>query len=155
MTSLIHLIYASAATGDARDTDLAALLPVSRRNNARVGLTGMLLYTAGSFFQVLEGPPDVVDRVFATIAADPRHTRAVTIIRERIARRAFGEWSMGYVTTTPRDVAEAVGGNDFFGEGSCFERLDAGRAKKLLTAFRGGRWRTPASTEGGSALAGV
>ena len=139
---LIHLIYASTAVGTPGDDTLADVLRASRRNNARVGVTGMLLYTEGTFFQVLEGPAAAVDAAFATIAADPRHARAVTIIRERIARRAFGEWSMGYVTATPRELDAVSGMNDFFTQASCFDLLDAGRAKKLLTAFRVGRWRS-------------
>jgi hypothetical protein len=138
---LIHLIYSSTAVGTPDDETLADVLRASRRNNGRVGVTGMLLYTEGSFFQVLEGPAAAVDATFATIAADPRHARAVTIIRERIARRAFGEWSMGYVTATTRELEAASGMNDFFAEAACFDRLDPGRAKKLLTAFRAGRWR--------------
>jgi len=65
----------------------------------------------------------------------------VTIIRERIPRRAFGEWSMGYVTATADELGAASGMNDFFAQASCFDRLDGGRAKKLLAAFRAGRWR--------------
>ena len=141
MEPLIHLIYTSAAAGTSDAGALAHVLVQSRRNNPQLDVTGMLLYTEGSFFQVLEGPTAAVDATFATIAADPRHTRAVTIIRERIARRAFGEWSMGYVTATSAELGAASGMNDFFGQASCFDRLDAGRAKKLLTAFRAGRWR--------------
>ena len=141
MEPLVHLIYASSAVGIPDAAALASVLGQSRRNNPQVDVTGMLLYTEGTFFQVLEGPPAAVDATFATIAADPRHARAVTIIRERIARRAFGEWSMGYVTATPAELVAASGMNDFFGQASCFDRLDAGRAKKLLTAFRAGRWR--------------
>jgi hypothetical protein len=138
---LVHLIYASSAVGTPDAVALARVLGESRRNNVRVGVTGMLLYTEGTFFQVLEGPAVSVDATFATIAADARHTRAVIIIRERIARRAFGEWSMGYVTATSAELVAASAMNDFFAQATCFDRLDAGRAKKLLTAFRAGRWR--------------
>ena len=141
MASLIHLIYASGATVEPSEVELVELLRVARQNNGRVGLTGMLLYTSSSFFQVLEGDADVVDAVFARIAADPRHTRIVTIIRERIHARSFGQWSMGYVAAAPREMAAATGMNDFFFQGFCVDQLDAGRAKKLLSAFRDGRWR--------------
>ncbi|MBV9880523.1 MAG: BLUF domain-containing protein [Gemmatirosa sp.] len=141
MEPLIHLIYASTAVGSPSDEALAELLGAARRKNERRGLTGMLLYTEGTFFQVLEGPPDAVDGAFAAIAEDVRHTRAVTIIRERIPRRAFGEWTMGFLTATPRELGATMGMNDFFAQAACFDRLDAGRAKKLLTAFRAGRWR--------------
>jgi hypothetical protein len=138
---LIHLIYASTATGVPTDADLAEVLRASRCNNEPVAITGMLLYVDGSFFQVLEGSATAVDAAFARIAADARHCRAAVIIRERIARRAFGEWSMGYVAASAEELAAMTGLNDFFGQASCFDRLDGGRAKKLLAAFRGGRWR--------------
>lgn len=141
MASLIQLIYASATTGDPKEAELAELLRAARLNNGRIGLTGMLLYTGGSFFQVLEGDADTVDAVFATIADDARHTSVVMIIRERIRTRSFGQWSMGYVTATPHEIVAATGLNDFFARGFCLDQLDGGRAKKLLSAFRGGRWR--------------
>ncbi len=141
MDSLIHLIYASVATSLPTDGELSTVLLTSRANNVRDGVTGMLLYIDGSFFQVLEGPPDAVDRTFARIAGDPRHARPVTIIRERIPRRSFGEWSMGYASASPTEVARVAGLNDFFDGASCVTQLDPGRAQKLLTAFRGGRWR--------------
>lgn len=101
----------------------------------------MLLYVDGSFFQVLEGSADAVDALFARIALDPRHRSVVTIIREPISQRAFGEWTMGFANMTREEVITAVGMNDFFGSKTCFDELDGGRAKKLLAAFAEGRWR--------------
>jgi hypothetical protein len=66
---LIHLIYAGSAVGTPDAAALARVLRDSRRNNVRVDVTGMLLYTEGTFFQVLEGPAAAVDATFATIAA--------------------------------------------------------------------------------------
>ena len=140
MDSLVHLIYTSTAIGEPGEHGLAEILSVARRNNERRGVTGMLLFTDHTFFQVLEGPLAAVDETIRIIATDRRHSNVITIIRERIARRSFPSWSMGYVTASPREVAAATGMNDFFGQGSCFDQLDAGRAKKLLTAFRNGRW---------------
>lgn len=138
---LTHLIYASSATSALEPNELSEILRVSRRNNERDGVTGMLLYTDGSFFQVLEGAPDVVDRVFARIDSDPRHRAVITIIHERIQRRAFGAWSMGFAELDIGELNEISGGNDFFSAAKCFDALGAGRAKKLLTAFREKRWR--------------
>ncbi|HEY4305455.1 MAG TPA: BLUF domain-containing protein [Gemmatimonadaceae bacterium] len=141
MSTLIHLIYASTATVELDAAELSEILCVSRRNNERDGVTGMLLHTQGSFFQVLEGEPEQVDAAFERIARDDRHRNVITIIRERIATRAFGEWSMGFAELAAADIATMSGANDFFADATCFDSLDAGRAKKLLTAFRNKRWR--------------
>jgi len=141
MSSLIHLIYSSASVGAMDESTLTAILRSARRNNERLGVTGALLYSDGSFFQVLEGDAGAVDATFVTISRDPRHAHAVTIIREPIARRTFGEWTMGGAVLTQRDVIETAGINDYLGQGSLLSQLSQGRARKLLTAFTQGRWR--------------
>ncbi|WP_157269180.1 BLUF domain-containing protein [Azohydromonas aeria] len=137
---LIHCIYASAATRHFTTQELDALLRNARQKNARLDITGMLLHAAGSFFQVVEGPADAIDRLYASIENDPRHEQVTLIIREPIARRMFGDWSMGF-----HDVAHAAlegreGVNDFF-SARAVTAIDAGRARKLLAGFRDGRWR--------------
>ena len=142
MLNLIHLIYVSTAMQRFSAEDLLQLLNQARTKNARLGLTGMLLYTENNFFQVLEGEPAVVDELFQTISQDERHMKTVTIIREPIAKRSFGEWTMGFAAVTSADLQDITGLNDFFGEGSSFVQLSTGRAKKLLNAFKEGRWLT-------------
>jgi len=141
MSDLVHCIYVSTASPALGEDELRAMLQVARRNNARSAITGILLASEGTFFQVLEGHPDQVAAVYEKIAADPRHSRVTRIIHEPLPRRFFGEWSMGFASLTPGDLHEVAGANDFFLDGHCFDRLDLGRTKKLLDAFRQGRWR--------------
>lgn len=141
MSSLIHCVYCSASTRPFTAAALAELLLLARQNNARLGLTGMLLYAEDSFFQVLEGPPEAVDALYGKIELDTRHAKMTKIIREPIPRRAFDEWTMGFSAMSREEMEAMPGTNDFFRQGKCFVDLDAGRAKKLLAAFRDGRWR--------------
>jgi hypothetical protein len=140
--TLIHCIYASRAITAPDDAQVQTLLESARRNNVAQGITGMLLSIEGSFFQVLEGDAAAVDRAYTTIARDARHDRVVQIIREPIAQRSFGEWSMGFAAVGRADAQQLVGENDFFGSADCLERINPGRARKLLVAFGAGRWRT-------------
>lgn len=140
--NLIHCIYASRGHPALSEASLPALLDHARRNNLARDITGMLLFIEGSFFQVLEGDAQVVDQVYDSIARDPRHDRVTQIIREPIARRSFGEWSMGFVTVGRADAQALVGENDFFGTAACLQSISPGRAKKLIMAFGAGRWRT-------------
>lgn len=142
---LVQCIYMSAAI-EAFDADaLTALLAEARRANARAGLSGMLLYAGGSFFQVLEGPASAVDALFARIQTDPRHDSIVRLVREPIKERAFEDWTMGFYAVSEDEIPSVPGLNDFLntrpacpaepGTGS------AGRAHALLAAFRSGKWR--------------
>ncbi|MEP6547482.1 MAG: BLUF domain-containing protein [Gammaproteobacteria bacterium] len=142
MNSLIQCIYSSVATPGFEEHQIPGLLERARAANAALDVTGMLLYIEGSFFQILEGDPDVVDAVFLKIKADPRHSRVTTIVREPIFERSFGEWTMGFAVVGRKEACELIGENDFFASASCVAEMTAGRAKKLLSAFRMGRWRT-------------
>lgn len=145
---LTHLIYCSAAIPALSPADLGAILEIARRKNSQLSVTGMLLYSSGSFFQVLEGDEATVMELFARIADDRRHTNATMIIREPIARRAFGDWTMGFAEIDAPELANIEGLNDFFHPGVSLTGLQPGRASKLLDAFVQGRWR--ARLEGGA-----
>ena len=142
MTSeLIHCVYASAVSRTFEPEQLAELLQAARENNAKLGLTGMLLYAEGTFFQVLEGQAEVVDALYAKIERDPRHAQMTIIIKEPISKRHFDAWTMGFYKVSRAELAGMSGVNDFFGKDRAAVSVDAGRAKKLLAAFRDGRWR--------------
>jgi Sensors of blue-light using FAD len=141
MPQVIHLIYASVATQDMGTAELTDLLQKARLANETLGLTGMLLHSDRNFFQVLEGESAVVDKLYEKIIRDHRHEQCTLIIREPIARRSFGDWSMGFSHVSPEELGRIEGLNDFFHTGSCLTQLDAGRAKKILAAFAGGSWR--------------
>ena len=139
---LVHCIYCSASLiGDFSRQELDRLLEQARSNNARLGITGILLYENRSFLQVLEGPRTVVEVLFDKIAVDKRHGRATRIIAEPIQERAFGEWTMGFPKLSLKELEEIPGLNDFFTRGHSFEQIGEGRAKTLLEAFKEGRWR--------------
>jgi len=140
--TLIHCVYASRARVALNDADIQSLLDRARGNNLARGITGMLLFIEGSFFQVLEGDETSVDKTYEIIAQDPRHDRVTQIIREPIAQCSFGEWSMGFESVERAQTQQLIGENDFFGSADCLERINPGRARKLLTAFGAGRWRT-------------
>lgn len=141
MGQLIHCIYASKAAPSFREHAIPDLLEAARRNNAKRGITGMLLYVERNFFQVLEGDESTVGEVFELIRRDTRHGRVTQIIREPIFERAFSEWTMGFANVDLTQVRSHIGENDFFADATCLEQLSPGRARKLLAAFRLGRWR--------------
>jgi hypothetical protein len=97
MQMMKRLIYLSSAKPSFDMSDIEGVLNVSRRNNAEAGVTGLLLFHDGCFFQTLEGAPDEVTRIFNVIRNDARHA-GVLVLEDRLAKdRAFADWSMGFV----------------------------------------------------------
>ena len=91
-----HILYVSSAQGRLPTHELNQILVASRRNNAPVGVTGLLVYEDGNFMQALEGPPEAVSATLARIHADERHRGVQTIIDFMHPDRAFPDWHMGF-----------------------------------------------------------
>jgi Sensors of blue-light using FAD len=139
---LVHCIYCSASTSGAfSPADLATLLAECREKNSKAELTGMLLYSEGTFFQVIEGDRSVVENLLERLTKDKRHKRVTKIILEPIEERAFTQWTMAYAKVTRQELAAIPGLSDFFTQGLSYMELGEGRAKTLLRAFKEGAWR--------------
>lgn len=93
----IHrLVYLSDARAGLKTDDLSMILEKARQNNARLGLTGILLFHDGRFFQVLEGEMATVMTCFNKIMQDERHTAVSILTAGPAEMRAFPGWRMGY-----------------------------------------------------------
>lgn len=150
MTPLTSLIYASRSTESFHEHEIPELLQQVRLANAKQQITGMLLYIGGSFLQVLEGPPELVDVVFCKLHTDKRHSQLRLIAREPLPERAFEGWTMMHKTLDPVEAGELIGETEFFTSPTWLAELDPRRAKKLLLTasqrwqmeHRTGRYRT-------------
>lgn len=138
---LARIGYVSALCGHLSHAELDALLSAWRRRNAEHGITGLLLYDAGSVFQVIEGFPEDVVRLYEAIARDPTHRFLARLIHEATCERGFGDWSMGLGQVTRRDLA-AVPALRAFGDAEfCYWHCDEAMAEALIAAFTTGPWR--------------
>jgi hypothetical protein len=94
---LVRCLYASHASKPVVAGVLDGILEQSRKNNPRLGVTGMLCFTNDIFIQVIEGGRDQVCELFNAIIRDSRHLNVRILIYEEIAERRFGNWTMGQV----------------------------------------------------------
>jgi hypothetical protein len=138
VASLFFLVYVSSAVRPFSRPDLEDLLATSRKNNAELGITGMLLYKDGNFMQVLEGEEEPVRALYDKIGDDPRHRGEITL-REGFAEgRQFPDWSMGFRDLESREVRDTPGYSEFLNTpltGREFSE-DPTRAQKLLLTFK-------------------
>ena len=75
--------------------EIARLGEVTLRNNARDNITGVLICSAGVFFQTIEGDDEKIDKLFEKIKRDRRHTDILCLRTENdVSERQYPEWSM-------------------------------------------------------------
>jgi hypothetical protein len=131
-----RIVYLSTATRLMSDADLLEVLRVSRVNNARDGVTGMLLYQGGNFIQLLEGEPAAIDTVYARIDKDPRHHSVLRMLDGEAEERLFADWSMAF---RPADSLSAELKNevaDFIARAPQEAATNSGRrALRLIDSF--------------------
>ncbi len=101
MIRMLPLLYASGTTTPANDELLEDILAASRRNNAREGITGMLLAAEGVFLQILEGEATAVRSLVSRLRRDPRHRNVMILSEQTVLGRLFGNWDMGFKRLDP------------------------------------------------------
>jgi hypothetical protein len=86
--ALASWLYASCGVLPAAGgpTVVQQIVNVSRVKNDHLAITGALIFT-GSFFAHIEGPPDGVESLKASILADVRHAGVRTVAAETIQVR--------------------------------------------------------------------
>ncbi len=79
------------------------ILAASQANNARVDVTGALMFNSGCFAQVLEGPQASVEATFERIQQDSRHSDVSLLDFSKTTQRYFPNWSMAFVGASQGD----------------------------------------------------
>ena len=88
------LSYQSRATSRPTAGDLRELVWKAKTKNRALGVTGMLLYDKGRYFQTLEGPPESIKVLWDSISTDKRHTEIEILSEHIIPTRLFGRWDL-------------------------------------------------------------
>lgn len=135
---MLSLIYVSTSVKLLNDEELLDILKVSRENNSSRDVTGLLLYKGGNFMQVLEGPDEVVEALFETIKADPRHKDVIVLSREQISNRQFPAWEMAFQNLDNPEVKNEPGYSQFLQDEFIADvyRENPLRAYIMLLTFR-------------------
>ncbi len=100
--ALHRLMYVSRSALPNLETDLTSILSRSRFNNARDGITGvLLLFDDGVFWQILEGTFTQVESKLARIQNDPRHADLQLLQSVPTNSRRYPGWPMGFARNCP------------------------------------------------------
>lgn len=137
---MYQIVYVSTATREYGKDELERILAASRRNNSADGVTGMLCYHGGTFFQMLEGARDKVEAVMKRVAADQRHYGVMVLLEQEVEHRELPDWSMAFSQVSGRE-AEALDGFSQLLKTGRDQRVDdsaaaSSDALELIASFR-------------------
>ncbi|MGB7785166.1 MAG: BLUF domain-containing protein [Salinimicrobium sp.] len=102
------LCYVSTVRSSVSEEAIKEILEQSSRDNNKEGITGILLYSNGNFFQVLEGEEMAVLKLFEKIKQDNRHYDLITIFKKAISTPGFKTYQDQFLsldtTYSPKDL---------------------------------------------------
>lgn len=101
-----QIIYVSEAAENLSSGDLFTIIEQSSRNNPSADITGFLIYRAGHFLQLVEGPLISLEELLVKLQRDPRHRRLRVLSRTAIAERSFPRWRMKRIGESGDGAAE-------------------------------------------------
>lgn len=96
LVPLYAIVYVSTAARVLSLGELRHLQERAQVRNQREQVTGILLFSEGTFMQYLEGPAAGLAKVYEFIKADPHHYGIVDLVREPIPEREFSDWAMAF-----------------------------------------------------------
>lgn len=88
-------VYCSRAAEGVNEEAVHNIVKAAQRRNHSRGITGVLVFRAGIFFQWIEGPPTSMQSLIASLYADLRHCDLVALDHgEERRERLYPDWDM-------------------------------------------------------------
>jgi hypothetical protein len=106
---MLQALYVSKTSQPMSAEQLLSLLLQCRTNNQACGVTGMLLYSGGTFLQAIEGEEEVIEDLLEKILADPRHDNVQLLSKKTVDARQYADWSMGFEEVSDEALGKIEG----------------------------------------------
>lgn len=94
--------YVSTAKKELSTKEVDEILTSAEEYNTKNGFTGLLLYSEGNFFQVLEGEKEQVENLFETIKKDSRHFNLIKIFGKCIDKPSYDGYKSDFISENSR-----------------------------------------------------
>jgi len=88
--------YVSTANRNLTNFDISQLFDFVKTTNNNLCITGILMYSGGNFFQVMEGEKEQIQNLFRKIQLDSRHHSIIKIFDREITNYSFSEYHSSF-----------------------------------------------------------
>jgi len=138
LPALYHFVYCSRAADGVDDAEVGRIVESAQRHNLARGITGVLVFGSGIFFQWIEGPAAEMQNLIASLHGDSRHHDIVTLSQSEEEReRLYPNWDMEKVEAEDirlvlQDALESTEDKDNIAALTrILQQLDSGRLNSL------------------------
>lgn len=92
------ICYVSTASKSLDRKEIDKVLNRTKKKNNEKDITGILLYSEGNFFQVLEGEKSEVLKIYEYIEEDERHYNIIKIFGKEVPDRTFDGYEVDFIS---------------------------------------------------------
>lgn len=92
------IVYVSNASEDLEKNQINEILNNSKKWNNDNDITGLLLFSGGNFFQIIEGEKKTIIELFQNIQSDNRHHNIMQILGKDIHKPAYDGFESDFVS---------------------------------------------------------
>ncbi len=98
--------YFSTQIKNLDPSEVVAILHETERRNDQLGINGLLVYSEGNFFEVIEGEQERILDLYQSICKDPRHKDINLIFNKEVHKPIFKEEDAHFISenTLYRDL---------------------------------------------------
>ena len=109
MSQLFHFSYISKLSPEYDATHVVDIIKVSRKNNIKDHITGILVYDGERFFQYIEGPKATVLNLLSRLKSDHRHVgMSILFENAHYTNRFYNDWHLAYTYINEKDYIDEL-----------------------------------------------
>jgi L-cysteine desulfidase len=90
--------YVSTANRTLNQDEVTELLDLTEIRNNNRGVNGLLIYSEGNFFEVIEGEKNMILELFENIKEDPRHRNIMMIFEKDMDKPLFYDKEANFIS---------------------------------------------------------
>lgn len=127
------ICYVSTANTGLEKPDVQNLLDYTSNFNNAHDVRGVLLYSEGNFFEILEGDKKFVLELFDQIQKDTRHQNIIQVLGKELKQGAFDGFKAEIVTESNKYDYELV--KEYMEQVEGLDAQTQGVVKQMLEVF--------------------
>ncbi len=85
------ICYVSTANQGISSSEIVEILQQTESRNNKLGINGLLVFSEGTFFEVIEGEKLMIKELFETIREDDRHKNLIIIFEKDNYKKIFND----------------------------------------------------------------
>lgn len=126
------ICYVSTASPHIEEEDVDRILNYTENWNIDHDITGILLFSEGNFFQVIEGESSIINELFTNISKDIRHHSLIKIFNREIKNISFTGYEASFLSKRAKNLDQDISYLDYI---KYLDPASQNTVKNILKAF--------------------